>query len=192
MGARNWVYAALMAILPQMAAAQDIPDSVAAQIGRDPEGYFEDIAVIIAGYGSGGAIDAAGLQTLVALARADARALGFRRLQGADLDGDGAIAGDEMRSKAAASAAGARGRLMVNFAKADGNGDDMVSAEELQTYANAVALENFSNQRAAQVYAVMGFDSNGDGRVTVAEVRSAIDLIQARSAADAAKAEKNI
>lgn len=172
---------------PALAPAQEGAAALARQIERDAEGVLEDVSVIILGYGTGGAMDCAALENLVALERADARALGFRRLQGADLDGDGAIAGAEMRAKAAASSAAARGRLMVYFAKADGDGDDLVSAPELQTYANAVALSFFSPRKEAQLYALMGLDADGDGRVTLDEARAAIGQIAAKSSSRKAK-----
>lgn len=170
----QWILAVLVGIIPLMVLADNLPQSIAARIERDPEKYLDDLAVLIAGFGRDGAIDDAGLQNMVAMARADARALAFRRLQGADLDGDGAIAGEEMRITAAALAAAARGRLVVNFGKADQDGDDLVTVAELQGYANAVAEQAFSADKAAAVMAVMVLDRDGDGRVTVDEARMAL------------------
>ena len=170
----QWILAVLVGIIPLMVLADGLPQSVTARIERDPQKYLDDLAVLIAGYGRDGAIDDAGLQNMVAMARADARALAFRRLQGADLDGDGAIAGEEMRITASALAAAARGRLVVNFGKADQDGDDRVTAAELQGYANAVAEQAFSADKAAAVMAVMALDRDGDGRVTVYEARMAL------------------
>ena len=173
----HWVLALVLGILPFVAMAQGVPEVLAAQVGQDPAKYLDDLAVLIAGYGQDGAIDGPALQNVVALARADARAMALRRLQGADLDGDGAIAGNEMRVRAAASAASARGRLILYFGKADLDGDDRVSADEVQAYANLVAQQTFSEEKAAAVYAILGFDKNGDGRVTLAEVKAAIALV---------------
>jgi hypothetical protein len=170
----QWILAVLVGIIPLMVMADGLPHSVAARIERDPEKYLDDLAVLIEGFGRDGAIEAAGLHNMVAMARADARALAFRRLQGADLDGDGAIGGNEMRITAAALAAAARGRLVVNFGKADLNGDDQVTVAELQAYANAVAEQAFSADKAAAVMAIMVLDTGGDGKVTVAEARAAL------------------
>ncbi len=172
----KWITLLLLIWVPRMAPAQVLPDALTAQVQRDPAGYLEDVAVLIAGYGRNGAIDALGLQNVVAMERADARAMALRRLQGADLDGDGAIGGDELRIKAAASASAARGRLIVYFGKADLDRDTTVSAAELQAYANLVALQDFSEEKAAKLYAVLGFDQNGDAWVTLAEVRAALAL----------------
>ncbi len=172
----KWITLLLLIWVPRMAPAQVLPDALTAQVQRDPAGYLEDVAVLIAGYGRNGAIDALGLQNVVAMERADARAMALRRLQGADLDGDGAIGGDELRIKAAASASTARGRLIVYFGKADLDRDTTVSAAELQAYANLVALQDFSEEKAAKLYAVLGFDQNGDAWVTLAEVRAALAL----------------
>jgi len=179
-----WALALILGFLPFVAMAQGVPDAVAAQVERNPEKYLDDLAVMIAGYGTDGAIDGPALQNVVAMARADARAMAMRRLQGADLDGDGAIDGDEMRVKAAASASSARGRLILYFGKADLDGDDHVSADELQAYANLVAQQTFSEEKAAAVYAVLGFDKNGDGQVTLAEVKAAIALVSSAKAGE--------
>jgi len=166
----------LMVILMMWPAAAwaDWPKVLVAQVQRNPGKYLDDMAVMIAGYGTDGAIDAVALHNVVALTRAQARASALQRLLGADLDGDGAIAGAEMRVRAATLAATARGRLVTYFAKADTAGDDRVIAAELQAYANGAAQHAFSEDKAAAVYAVMGFDSNGDGRVTLAEVTAGI------------------
>lgn len=170
----HWILAVVLGIVPVMVLADGLPQAVVVQVERNPEKYLDDLAELIEGYGRDGAINAAGLQNMVAMARAEARALGFRRLQGADLDGDGAIGGAEMRIKAAALAAASRGRLIVHFGKADLNHDDQVSAAELLEYADAVAEQAFSADKAAAVHAIMGFDGDGDGRVTLAEARQSI------------------
>lgn len=172
----KWILVLIGMLTPFVAKAQVLPQALAAQVERNPEQYLDYLAVLIAGYGRNGAIDAQGLQNIVAMERADARAMAIRRLQGADLDGDGAIDGEEMRIKAAASASAARGRLILYFGKADFDRDDHVSVDELQAYANLVALQDVSEDRAAKVFAVMGFDQNSDGWVTLAEVKSMIAL----------------
>jgi len=162
---------------PLLVLAGGLPQSVVVQVERNPDKYLDDLAVMIAGYGTDGAIDAAALRNVVMIARAEARAMAFNRLQGADLDGDGAVAGAEMRVSAASEAASARGRLVLNFAKADADGDDLVTEVELRAYANAAAQKAFSEDKAAAIYAIMGFDTNDDGRVTLPEVRAAIATV---------------
>lgn len=151
-----------------------MPRAVLTKVKRDAPAYVEDVLVLIEGFGRDGAIDRQGLQNVVALARAEARALAFRRLQGADLDGDGSIAGEELAVAAAAASAVARGRLVVNFAQSDSDGDGRVTAAELQAYANAVALQAFSADKAQAVMSVLYFDTDGDGRVTGAEVEFSV------------------
>ncbi len=167
---------ALALILAPLAALADgaLPKTVQSKLKRDAAGYVADLTVLIEGFGQDGAIDAGGLRNVVLLARAEARALAFRRLQGADLDGDGAIAGAEVAVAAAAASAVARGRLKANFATADGNADGRVTAAELQAYAHSVALQAFSAEKEAALLAVMQFDGDGDGRVTLPEVRAAV------------------
>lgn len=188
----RFLWALTLSLLPAAVAAQDLPAALLAQIERRPEAYIDDVAVIISGYGTGGSIDKAALQNLVAMQRADGRALGFRRLHGADLDGDGAITGEELQIKAAALAAAARGRLILYFGKADADADGRVSAPELHSYANQLALSVFSPQKEAELYGMLGFDQDGDGRVTFNEVKAGVALTAARLAADSADADKAI
>ena len=178
-----WVLAVILGVLPLMVMAESLPNAVSAQVERNPDKYLDDLAVIIAAYGTDGAIDGHALHNVVAVARADARSMALHRLQGADLNGDGAISGAELKVRAEGEAATARGRLILYFGKADLDGDDQVTAAELQAYANAVAQKSFSEDKAAAVYAILGFDSNGDGRVTLAEAKAAIDLVASTGSA---------
>lgn len=170
----RFLLALTVMLVPLGALAEGLPKAVQSKIKRDAAGYLADLTVLIEGFGQNGAIDAKGLRNVVLLARAEARALALRRLQGADLDGDGTISGEEVAIAAAAASAVARGRLKANFAAADGNSDGRVTMEELQAHANGVALEAFSPAKEAAMLAVLGFDGDGDGRVTLAEVRAAV------------------
>ena len=175
----RWVLLIILLVLPGMTLAEALPKAVAKAVGTNPDKYIDDLSVLIDGFGTDGAIDRRGLQNVVALARAEARAMALRRLLGADLDGDGAIAGAELRLTAAAESAAARGRLKLYFGKADRDADDLVSAKELLAYANDVALKALSEDKALTIFAILGFDGNGDGRVTVAEAKVAISALAA-------------
>ena len=167
--------AVLIMCWPMLAqAVVTLPNAASKQVLADPTGYLDDFAVLITGFGKDGGIDRQGLDHLVGLTRAEARAAALRRLQGADLDGDGVIAADELAVAMAAAAAVPRGRLQVWFGHADSNGDGAVSAVELQAYANGVALDSFSTAKAGALYAVLAFDKDGDGRVTLDEARAGL------------------
>ena len=181
----RWVLAMICGLWPALMLAEGLPQAVVVQVERNPDKYLDDLAVMIAGYGTDGAIDAEGLRNVVMIARAAARAAALNRLQGADLDGDGAIAGAEMRVSAASEAARARGQLVLNFARADADGDDLASEDELRAFANAAAQKAFSEDKAAAVYAILGFDTDGDGQVTLPEVRAAIATVAMAGKADA-------
>ncbi len=173
----RWLIALIWVWVPVWAMADALPKTVVAKVSRDAEKYVDEMSVMINGFGVDGAIDRAGLDNIVALARSEARAMAFRRLQGADLDGDGAITTPEVQVTAAAASAVTRGRMVVYFGKADGDSNGVVSPAELQDYANAVALASFSEGKAQAIYAVIGFDGDGDGRVTLAEVVAAVSAL---------------
>ena len=181
----RWVLAMIIGQWPLGLVAEGLPQSVVVQVERNPDKYLDNLAVMIAGYGTDGAINAAALRNVVLMARAEARATALNRLQGADLDGDGAIAGPEMRVSAASASARARGQLVLNFAKADADGDDLVTEVELRAFANAAAQKAFSEDKEAAVYAILGFDTDGDGLVTLPEVKAAIATVALVGRADA-------
>ena len=175
----RWILALVVWLWPMAVLAQAVPEALAKRIGADPAGYLEDVAELIAGYGAGGAIGREELETVVLLARATARASALRRLQGADLDGDGAVTSGELGLVAAASSAAQRGRLAGYFVLADGDDDGTVSAPELSGYAGAAGLAAYDEGKAARLRAVMAFDADGDGRVTLAEAGAGVAALAA-------------
>ena len=170
----RWLICILVVLVGLGARADAVPKAVASKVSRDAQKYTDDLMILIEGFGRDGAIDRAALETIVAMARAEARAMALRRLQVADLDGDGAVAGTEVQATAAAASATVRGRMLVQFGHADGDGDGQVSAAELRAYAEAEALEAYSTDKALGLMAVMGFDGDGDGRVTRAEAQAGV------------------
>lgn len=171
-GKLRWVV--LWFLLAWPALAQTVPGALAKRIAADPEGYVAEMEALIAGYGVNGAVDRPALDNAVALARASARATPLRRLQGADLDGDGGVSVAELAVTMAAASAAQRGRLAGYVARADRDGDGAVSPAELAAYAGAAALDAYDEARAARLRAVLGFDADGDGRVTLDEVRAGV------------------
>jgi Ca2+-binding EF-hand superfamily protein len=155
-------------------AAVTLPEALTKRIKGDPAAYLDEVAGLIAGYGADGAIDAAELDHVVTLERAGARAGAMAKLMRADLDGDGAVLAAEMAVLEAAAAAEDRGKLAVLFTRSDTDGDGTVSPTEMQAYASAAGLSAYSDAKAGQLHAVMAFDGNGDGKVTMEEVKAGL------------------
>ncbi len=174
------------------AVPKAVPKAVAKAVARDENRYVDEVSVLINGFGKGGAIDRQGLQNAVAMARAEARATALHRLQGADLDGDGAITGAELQVTSAAAAATARGRLVLYFGKADSDADGSVSAAELQDYATRAALQTFGTDKAAAIYSILDYDGNKDGLVTMPEVKLAVSALAASAKAAPAKVQQQL
>ena len=165
----------LFAALPLRAdVAPALPDAVLKRIKAAPDRFFDDAAILIHGFGAGGSIDAAGIDRAVALERAGVRASALRKLLAADMNGDGAIAPDELAVAAGVAGATTRGRLITTHARADSNSDGSVSASELTTHAGAEAMRLVSAADAAMTRAVLACDQDGDARVTLAEVKRAL------------------
>jgi len=165
----------LLLTCPALAdTAPQLPEPLLKRIKAAPDRFLDDSAVLIHGFGSGGSIAAAGVEQAIALDRAGARASAQRRLLAADLNGDGAIAPDELSVAAGAAGATARGRMIVTHARADADSDGTVSPDELAAYAGAEALRLVSEADAAMARAVLACDQDGDARVTMAEVKRAL------------------
>jgi hypothetical protein len=172
--------AVFMLFHSQMASAQALPDALTKAVKANPQRFVEDAAEVIHGFGSPGAepgVDASGIDRAIALARAVARAGALRRLLAADLDADGAVTAAEMAVLAAAAEARDRGPLIALQAEADRDADGTASAPELMAAAQEEALRSYPERKAALLRDLFRFDADKDGRVTLAEVRSAVDRI---------------
>lgn len=154
-----------------MASAQE---DVLLTIQKNPDRYFEAVSALIYGHGGAKGIDKAGIELAIALKRADVRAAALRKLLLADLDFDGAIGRDEITKVAAAASATARGRLWQMQAAADADGDGGLAADEVSAWGLAQAMQRVSAADEAETLAVLGFDSDKDGWVTLIEVRSGL------------------
>ena len=174
----SFVIAVIVICLAQAAGATiTLPDTVAKRIKADPVAYIDEVAALIAGYGRDCAIDAGGIDLRIAMARAAARVTGTARLLRADLDGDGAVAPDELAAVQGASSAQDRGKLAVTFARADGDANGTVDTAEVQALAATAALSGFGDAKAAALRGIMAFDVDGDGKVTLNEVRSGLTAL---------------
>lgn len=165
----------LACILPLTAQASPVlPETLLRTIKADPTGYLDSVAGLIASYGGADGITAEQVDGSVALARAKARTSAIILMMGADLDGDGAITRDEVTTTEAAASASLRARLEKAFLTADADGDQVVSAEELSDFGAMAAMSAVSPAQMAQAKVLMGFDANGDGKVTLSEVRAGL------------------
>ncbi len=154
--------------------AGGLSEAVLKQLSSDPEPFLDLAADLIHGYGGPQGIDLAGVDRFVALERAEARASALRQLAVADLDFDGAVSADEMAVLAAAASARMRGRLWAQHEAADADGDRVISVVETATWVRAEGLRRFSPADEAIARAVLTFDGNADGWVTLEEVKAAV------------------
>ncbi len=173
-----FVIVALIASLFGLTAqAQAVPEALAKRIKANPDRFIDDAATLIYGFGGTAGIDAAGVERFIALERAGARASVLRRLLAGDLDGDGAVTAEEMQVAAGAASASQRGRMRALLARADADADGTANVAEITAFAAAEALEAFDERAAQSARAVLGFDGNSDGLVTVPEVQQVVDRL---------------
>lgn len=161
-----------------VAATKALPGQTVKRLRSAPDRFVQEAGRLIFGYGRDGAIDTAGLARYVALQRASTRARTLRTFLDADLDNDGGVTGDEITARADTLAANARGRLRFAHQAADMNRDGSVSWNEMRDLAQLDAMDNLSAEDEAVVMGFMGFDTDKDGQVTVAEVDAMIKLFQ--------------
>lgn len=162
-------------VLPFAAqAAPLLPEALIQTIKADPARYLDRTASLIAAYGAGDGITEDQVNTSLALVRARARAAAIVPLLMADLDGDGAVTRAEVTGAEATLASAARDRLEAVFVTADADGDAVVSAAERADLGEVAALAALTPSAMAQAKILMGFDADGDGKVTLAEVRQGL------------------
>jgi hypothetical protein len=156
---------------PMPAALAGVPDAMAKRLRRAPDDFVEDAASLILGYGRDGGIDRDGIGQFVAVERARARAGALRRMWEADLDADGSVTTVELGVLVAAAEARYRGRMLLTHEAADADADGTVTAVEMLAKANVMALDMFSAADEERVMAMLSLDLNGDGSLTLDEVR---------------------
>lgn len=142
-----------------------------------PEGFLEDAAEVIYAAGRDGRLDAAGVETFIALRRAEVRARRMGHFLGADLDNDGAIGGDEASLFAGSLSARRRGEIHWGFDLADTDEDESVTMAELRIFAETEALYVLDDIDAAGLRSLMLFDLDKDGGVTMDEMVSAVSSL---------------
>ncbi len=157
-----------------VAASPVLPDTLLRMIKADPASYLDTVAALIASYGAEDGLTAEQVDTSIALVRAKARATAMMPLVAADLDGDGTLTREEVvLAKSAASASG-RSKLGKAFVLADVDGNAVVTPDELADFGAMAAMKTYSPARMAEIKVLLGFDADGDGKVTLVEVRAGL------------------
>ncbi len=162
-------------VLPLAAQASPLlPDALLKSVKANPAGYLKTVTVLIASYGAADGITDEQVNTAMALVRAKARTGAMVPLIAADLDADGTVTRDEVMVAEGAANASGRGKLEKVFLAADADGNAMVTPVELTDFGLTAALAAYSPAAMARVKVLMGFDADGDGKVTLNEVRTAL------------------
>jgi hypothetical protein len=142
-----------------------------------PDRFTDMAADMINGHGSGGAVTKADIDRAIALDRAYFRTRALRPFLESDLDNDGSLARAETAARAGSLAANARARLMRQHDRADLDGDGTVSPPELRTHAEAEVARALPPEEEQMIRAILGFDADGDGAVTLPEITAALATV---------------
>lgn len=160
------------------AMAQTLTDAALQRILAAPEVFLEEMGGLILGYGSDQGIDAAGIDRFLSVQRAKVRAREMRRFWLADLDDDGQVTVAELSVLIEGEGAGARGRLWRAHERADGNGDGTVTLQEARAVAAVAVQSGISGGRVDAVRALMGFDADNNGFVSLRELTEAVGRLR--------------
>lgn len=166
---------------PAMLRLNDLPKLMQQRVLDKPEVFARQMAELIIGHGQKGAIDANGVDTYIQLERARVRAYHYRRLQQADLNGDGTITKPELAALQKVVSARQRGILELAHRRADSDVDARVSPVELLAYCQRRAQEELTPDEAAMYRAVLRFDVNASGDVTLDEVIAVVATLRAQA-----------
>jgi Ca2+-binding EF-hand superfamily protein len=159
-------------IWPLAAAAEETALQKAIQ--KDPDRFAGRVDDLIAGFGGPDGLRTQGIEEHIALERAGARASALRRFHAMDLDSDGTVNRDELRSSQRAANAEGRGRLERQFLAADIDADGRVDQAELAEQGRIAALRALGEDEADFLRGLMDLDDDGNGALTAAEVDRAV------------------
>lgn len=157
--------------------AQTLPAATLKKLRAAPDTYLANAASLIYGFGTGGGIDAAGIDGFIAAERARIRARDMMQYLAADLNNDGDISRDEVAGLAAAAQASKRGRLQHGFDQADADANGVLSMAELRGFAQSTAMDQMSDAEADGLKALLQFDADGNGNVAMDEVAAGVSTL---------------
>ena len=160
---------------------QTLPATSLKKLRDAPDTFLANAATLIYGYGTGGGIDAAGIDGFIAAERARIRARDMMQYLAADLNNDGDISKGEVAALALAMQASKRGRLQRGFDLADADANGIMSAAELRGFAEGTAMNQMSAKDADALKALLQFDADGNGVVAMDEVVAGVSTLTADS-----------
>ncbi|MGB3317124.1 MAG: hypothetical protein WBB85_22280 [Albidovulum sp.] len=161
------------------ALVRALPERVLDRIRKRPASYIEVAAEAILSFGAGGGIGMAGIEESILAERAKVWAREMERFLRADLNNDGRMTAQEVDGLIRRTYQGWRGKLKVAQGTADADGDGLISADELVAYASAAAYAAVGEDEALDRMALMAFDLDHDGQVTLAEVMDGVEALVA-------------
>ena len=159
------------------ALTQRTPGATLERLKDNPTAFVQEAAGLILGYGSDGALTADQIETAIAAELARLRARELRRLLEADLDNDLNVTRTERDAQIAAASATMRGRLLIWHRAADTDRNGTVSWSEIRAHASARSEAGLSERARTGMRAMMVFDLDADGQVTLDEVLEAVDAL---------------
>ena len=147
-----------------------LPESTMRKLRKGPDYFIEQAAGLILGYGENGRIDQHGIDLYIASRFAEVRAREIRKFLKGDLNDDLQLSELELSVQINAASARQRGRLLLDFRAADINQDGVLTFDEMRSYAQTRADAGLGQWQLADLKALMEFDTNDDGFVSLDEV----------------------
>jgi hypothetical protein len=159
--------AALVGVLLTLMAVSAVAEEIIVKPPRNA-------ADVIRGHGGQDGLSGEDIRNYVALTWAEARATALIRLMRADLDGNGAVGGDEAVVYQDSLSARSRARFGRDFEAADLNLDLHLSGDEVATFGASAAWAALNREDEAALAGLLGLDADGDGAVDLDELRTGL------------------
>lgn len=162
-------------LTPQVAAAvQGLPGDMRKALRERPGNFTDTFAKPIILFGRAGSenwagVDLAGIETFIKLQRAQRRSWVLQRFHIADLNNDGAITQREIDVVLPTIDDHKQTSLVLGFHTGDVNGDGILAPIELRGLAQAGVTNADNLQREAGFRALMTFDLDRNGLLTLDE-----------------------
>lgn len=163
--------------------AQLLPERILKQIVRDKDGVLRQMSNTLFQLAPDGVATVEAIRIFRLRNDAHNRSRALSQFLRFDLDGDGQIDKDEIASLSPYLPANQRSELTLAIVENDKDADGELSAQEISAAANNVVSIKNNLRRSDQFEAIMSFDLDQDGQVTLPEIAKVIASVDTSAVA---------
>lgn len=150
-------------------------------IARDPAASLRRFYSTALGLSPDGVVSPQAIETRDRISRARLRGSRIGAVLGYDLNGDGAVSSEEIATVLETLTGRRRADLLILRDSGDGNGDGRIDMAEIRAYATRQQRTSLLAALSARRYqTLLKMDVDGDGKVTLDEIRTVVAAIAAQ------------